>query len=233
MAKKPNFHDPEELELPTIPNYSPDQRIVLGWITQHDRIFFLAIKLGLLAAVLLVSNIYLGTRLANQNVHQEWFEFESGYLVAFDESGELTVDGVTYRPTMLRGMLTNYVDSRMGYDFRQIERIDEALRYLTNEAAQEEQARIRSSDLVNRIINTRSVYQTLPSMDEMTVSALGNGRFRVNIPGTARVNNLDYPDPRQPFDLRFNLEFIVESTSQTEANPYGYVISDPPRDILM
>lgn len=224
------YPNPEDLEIPDPGDISPDQTYAFGWIIQHARLWLacLGLFLALLASIAL--NIVQAVRYRPVVV---WYEFQSGYLVAYNERGEQMIDGVVYRPGPLRAVVRNFIENRYGYDWRDLNKINSAIRYLSPEAVPEEQKKIQEAELGSRIYSVRATWRLELDMDRMQVQALGKGRFRVRVPGTAYINDaLNYPDPAKPYPKPFIAEVTVATVPATETNPWGYQIVGTGRDII-
>lgn len=229
-SDRKGYPSAEELEFPTSADLSPDATYYLGWQVQHSRLWLFCLLLVALLAGSLVLNLLQAKR---YQPTVAYVELDNGYPVIVNASGEVEVDGKVYRPVHLRRVVTSFIENRYGYNWQDLQKINRAIDFMSPAAVNAEREKIREADLGNRIYNTKAVWRLVLDVDNWNVTALGNGRFKVTVPGTAYINDaFRHTDPENPFPKKFTAEVVVATTAVSELNPFGYEIVETGRDII-
>src|SRR5690606_23663039 len=98
-----------------------------------------------------------------------------------------------------------FVEARYGYDYRNLNKINRAIEFMTREAVELEQAKINGLNLPRRIYNGQWVYKLDFTTDNWTVEPLGQGRFRITVSGKALINDaMTHTDINNPFPKPFD-----------------------------
>jgi hypothetical protein len=224
------YPSPDELNLPEPGHISPDQTYYIGWLTQHYRLWAMV---GVLTA-LLISSIAANFMQAKRYVPViRYVTLDHGYPVLVSAEGEFMVDGHVYHPGPMRALVKSFIEHRYAYNWQDLQKINRAVDHLSARAQEVERGKIAELDLPGRVFAVRATWRLELDMDQWQVQALGNGRFRVKIPGTAKVNDaLRHTDPANPFLRKFEIDLVIATVPRTEANVFGYEIVETGPDIL-
>lgn len=209
---------------------SPDQDYFQPWLVQHARLW---VGAGLITLAL-IGNISLNIIQAlRYKPTTELVTFIGGFPVTMTSEGA-EIDGYSYIPQRLRGLVRTFIQYRYSYDWENLDRLNDATQLMSQEAISIEGEKINNSDLASRVYATRAKYRLNIDMDNMDVVALGGGRFEVRVPGTASItDNVRYTNVAMPFTKPFTIRLVVATSRITDSNPYGYVVIETGEDTVI
>lgn len=220
----------DSIQLPDPGQSSPDQEYYYGWMVQHNRLWIATGFLAILSAFLAFT-LFLATVRYQPEV--EYVTLDGGYPVVWSDHGHVVIDDYEYVPPRLRAVVMNFIENRYGYDFQNLERINSALRLMSEEAASEERDKIRRADLGSNVLEPQMEVTLHPDYTNWRVVPLGQGRFQVTVPGEMEITDAErYPDPDHPHVQNFEVELTLQTVPATDTNPLGYVIVGTGPDIL-
>lgn len=223
------YPKPESLELP-IAASSPDQDYFQPWLVQHARLW---VSLGVVLLALIGSISLNIVQAVRYQPVTRFVTFVGGLPVEITSEG-MQIDGYTYSPQRLRAFVKTFVLYRYGYDWEHLDRLNEAIRLMSEQAVSIEGQKIRNLDVATRIYGTRAKYHLEIDLDNMDVVALGDGRFEVRVPGRASItDNIRHTDVAAPFIKPFAIRLVVATSRITENNPYGYVVVETGEDTVI
>lgn len=229
MASK--YPSAEDIELPYPDETDPSAEYAYGWGVQHNRMWALLI-------LSFVTNILLGAWCVSQVLRYKpivsYVTLEGGYPVMVGNN-EVTLGGVEYNPARLRGVVKDYIESRFSYNWQNLGRVNDALKYLSEEAAKAEAARLTESFIQSKVL-VPQVVATL-EMDYLNMKVSPSpGKpdvFQVKVSGTMSYNDTrSAPDPAHPRVTPVSFTLEITRVKPTETNRDGYLITKIPEDIL-
>ena len=152
--------------------------------------------------------------------------------MVWNDYGNLVIDDREYVPARLRAVVMSFIENRYGYDYQNLQKINSALRLMSESAQIEERERIRALDLTNTVVANRVKKDVRPDYSRWRVVPLGGGRFDIEVPIQVATTSTDHPDPRNPLITSHVINLTVQTVPATDINPLGYVIVSTGRDIL-
>lgn len=224
------YPTPDQIELPPPDEISQDQAFYLGWQVQHNRLW-LAYAISLVVNAVLVATMFLTTTKYRPAI--QYVTLEGGYPVVWNDVGNVVVGGTEYVPARLRAVVSNFIKYRYEYDWQNPQKINTALALMSDDAQAAEREKFFALQPRETIVEARMKVELQPDYSNWSVVALGNGRFEVTVPGTARITDaVRNPDPHNPLVKSFTATLTIQTVPATDTNPLGYVIISTGRDIL-
>lgn len=158
---------------------------------------------------------------------------DGGYPVVWNDAGNPVIDDVEYVPARLRAVVESFIEHRYEYDWQNLTKINTALRLMSDDAQAAEREKFLDLNPRETIVATQTKVELDLDYSNWEVSALGEGRFEVSVPGEALITDaVRNTDPRNPLVKPFTVDLTVETVKPTDINPLGYRIIATGRDIL-
>lgn len=224
------YPSPDQINFTGADEASPDQEYYWGWQVHFSRLWRIIYTQ---TAVIVVLLAILALSFAKFQPSIQHVTLDGGYMVVWDEERPSYIDGVEYNPARFRSLVTSFVEGRYGYDHRNMQKINNALRLMSAEAAEEEREKLRALNPASTIIGAGLTANLRIDWSSWEVRAQGGGRFSVSVPGEADINDgARYRDPASPLVTPFTIDLVVQAVRATDTNPLGYIIVSTGRDIL-
>lgn len=232
MASRSKYPDPDDLDLPLPDETDPASEYAMGYITQHNRLWAAFVGSVVLNLLLVIVALLL---LKKDQPPVAYVTLRGGLPVVATEEGQFTIGGKEFSPARLTGVVKDYLESRFNYDWKNLTRVNDALRYLTAEAAAKERERLTENFLQSKIIVPQVTVKLELDYQNMEVIAITGkpGEFEVIVKGLALYNDLArFPDPASPQKRPTQFKLRVATVESSATNRDGYVITIIPEEIL-
>lgn len=220
---------PKHLNFPEEPEVRADKPFLAPWMQDIDKRWAFVAAGILLVGISVFFNFYQGFTYEPEN---EYFTASSGYPVYYNEAGRVVVDSVVYRPGPFRYVLNRFVENRYEYDWMSVNKINDALSLMSEQARNAELRTLQQIGLRENIIQPQIRVQLDLDWSDWELVPLGNGRFQVQMPGKARVlDAVNHTDPANPAVHPVEVEVVLQAVRASTANPYGYMIISTGKDL--
>jgi hypothetical protein len=224
------YPSPSRIAAPRPHSVSPDQKYHEGWEVNYSRMFVLLLISISLNVLQTVQGVISASRFRPA---VQMVTLDGGYVVAWNDRGNAVIDEMEFVPARMREVVRQFTEGRYAYDYQNIQKMNNALRLMSPEAAGEERKKLEAIDLARTIIAPRMKVSLQPNLDELKITPQGKGRYDVTVTGRALINNATYPDPTAPMARPFSIQFTVQTVPSSDAYPSGLQIVSTGRDNIL
>lgn len=220
------YPDPDDIALPDPDDTSPDQEYYVGWMVQHSRLWLTTAGIGALCLFLVFALISQSrshtAAMANFKPTVQYVTLKGGYPVVWREGKDPAIDGTQYVAARFRAVVNTFIENRYGLDYQNFAaQMNTALGLMSEEAREAEARKIAALSPRENILGV-GLKVDLILNDGYEPEALGDGRFRVEVTGMARIT--DRVRNEDPVERPVRFSITVQTVPATEVNPLGYVV---------